>query len=351
MKSLGLAFAFIILIPNQELISQDYVTKPVGDIRYLELNEIKQHEKSGGYYNEFWNYHIALDNGAEIYLNYSISHFGGFRGAVTGARMSLLNWNGENYKVAREYDLEKLVFVEDNYRFFLNPERGIWFEGKLPNEHKVHFKTNKNGTHFDINLDFLDIEKGYTWGDGLFQMGDNDQAGMYNQIPSSRIEGFIALDYDTVKVTGTASMIQFHQTNVGTRLFEKSFRFNKTTDNGYTGGYFLIPKDAKNEIVGYGFEMYNDSLKIKKPISIETIKTKKLMGQEISSEIKICYRNVPCDNIVVTNLEEKVTLLDELSGLKKVLAKRFLGGDIIELRGSAILNQKLPVYYSLTVLD
>ena len=351
MKLIGLTFAFIILIPSQLLISQSYVTKPDGDLTYLNPEDIKQHEKQGGYYNEFWNYHIALDNGAEIYLNYSISHFGGLKGAVTAARMSLLNWEGKNYKAAREYDLEKLIFLEDNYRFFLNPDRGIWYEGKLPDEHKVHYRTNKNGTHFDINLDFINIEKGFTWGNGLFEMGNNDLAGMYNQIPSSEIEGFIALDYDTVRVTGTASMIQLHQTNVGTRLFEKSFRFNKATYDGYTGGYFLIPKDAEDEIVGYAFEKDGDSVKIKKPVSIETKKTEKYLGQKISSEIEICYEKAPCDYIVITHMAEKITLLDELGGLKKIIAKRFLGGDIIELRGSAILNQKMPVYYSLTVLD
>tara|TARA_R110002126_G_scaffold19675_3_gene73833 strand:+ start:6729 stop:7784 length:1056 start_codon:yes stop_codon:yes gene_type:complete len=351
MKFLSIIFFFIVLTPTQLLTSQDYLTKPKGCIRNLEPEEIKQHEKSGGYYNEFWNYHIALDNGSEIYLNYSISHFGGVRDAVTGARLSLLNWYGKNYKAAREYDLDKLVFDEETYRFFLNPERGIWYEGKLPDRHKVHYKTNKNGIQFDINLDFKDIEPGFTWGSGLFKMGENDLAGMYTQIPSSKIEGFIALDYDTVYVSGTATMTQIHQTNVGTRLFEKSFRYIKRTNNGYLGGYFLIPKDSKTEIVGYAYEKKNGSVILKKPISIKYLETKKYKEEKISSRIEICYINTACDIIEVTAISEKITMLDELGGLKKIFAKRFLGGDIIELRGSAMLNKNQPVYYSLTILD
>lgn len=351
MRFLSLILLLIVLTPSQLLKSQDYLIKPNDGIRYLETEEIKQHEKSGGYYNEFWNYHISLDNGSEIYLNYSISHFGGIRDAVTGARLSLLNWEGENYKAAREYDLNKLVFDEDTFKFFLNPERGIWYEGKLPERHKVHYRTNKNDTHFDINLDFKDIEPGFTWGSGLFKMGDNDLAGMYTQIPSSKIEGFIALDYDTVYVSGTASMVQFHQTNVGTRLFQRSFRYNKITKDGYIGGFFLIPKDAEDEIFGYGYEKNDGKLVLKKPTSITTKATKEYMGVRVSSDIEICYQDNLCDLIQIQDITEKITMLDELGGLKKMFAKRFLGGDIIELRGSAILNKRNPIQYSLTVLD
>jgi len=351
MRFLKILLLLFLFMPTQLIKAQDYLTKPENGIRYLDSDEIKQHEKSGGYYNEFWNYHISLDNGSEIYLNYSISHFGGVRDAVTGARLSLLNWNGENYKAAREYGLDKLVFDEKDYKFLLNKERGIWYEGKLPNKHKVHYKTNKNDTHFDINLDFVEIKSAFTWGDGKFKMGDNDLSGMYTQIPSAKIEGFIALDFDTVYVSGTASMVQFHQTNIATRLFEKSFRYDKITGNGYLGGYFLIPKDANTEIVGYGYENKNGELVLKKPTSITTKSTKEFKGETVASEIEICYQEQECERIQISDISEKITMLDELSGLKKMFAKRFLGGDIIELRGSALLNKINPVSFSLTVLD
>merc|ERR1711879_446502 len=139
---------------------------------YINSDNIKQHEKKGGYYNEFWNYHIVLDNGSEIYLNYSITHYGGVRDAVSGARLSLINWNGKNYNAAREYNLNKFTFSDDTYKFDLNPERGIWFEGRLPDKHLINFNTKKNGTLFDIKLDFADIKPGFTWGDGKFLLGN-----------------------------------------------------------------------------------------------------------------------------------------------------------------------------------
>lgn len=333
------------------VLAQNFVTKPDNEITRLSGKDILPNEKKGAYYNEFWNYHIALDNGAEIYLNYSINHFGGMRDAVSAARMSLLNWEGKNYKAAREYDLEKFIFEEDSYKMNLNPERGIWFEGKLPESHKIHFRTNKNGVLFDINLDFESIAEGFKWGNGTFLLGENDEVGMLTHIPGSKITGFIALDFDTVRVTGTAYMSQLFHTNVGTRLFSESFRFSKKIGEKNIGGYFLIPKDASDEVVGYAFEEKNGKLILKNPVSLETEKTDSFMGEKISSRIKICYEEHPCDILEVVEMNEKIAMLDELRGLKKTFAKRFLGGDIIELRGKAKLNSDTEVFYNLTVLD
>ena len=341
----------LLLFCSISVFAQNYVIKPGDEITRLSGKDILPNEKKGAYYNEFWNYHFALDNGAEIYLNYSINHFGGMRDAVSVARMSLLNWEGENYKAAREYDLEKLIFEEDSYKMNLNPERGIWFEGKLPESHKIHYRTNKNGIHFDINLDFESIEKGFTWGDGIFFLGDSDKVGMFTHIPGAKISGFVALDFDTVRVTGTAFMAQTYQTNVSRRLFSESFRFSKKIGDKNIGGYFLIPKEAVNEVVGYAFESRNGKIILKKPISLVSEATDTFMGERISSRIKVCYEEHPCDIIEVVEMNEKIAMLDELRGLKKTFAKRFLGGDIIELRGKAILNSDTEVFYNLTVLD
>lgn len=351
LTTLFITLLFLFLF-NDSGLSQDYINYPDGDLVYLETEDIKQNEKKGGFYNEFWNYHISLENGAEIYLTYSISHFGGMRGAVSGARLSLLNWNGKDYSAAREYSLDKLVFDEETYQFKLNKERGIWFEGKLPENHKVHFHTNKKGTLFNINLNFLDAKPGVTWGDGVFKLGDNDEAGIFTHIPSSKIKGFVAINGDTVQVTGIGFMDHMYQTNVGTRLFKQSFRFSKTEGNQHTNGYFLIPKKGKTGIVGYALTSLDDgSIILKKPTTLEIRATKKYFKEKVASAIEVCYENSPCDVFEVQEMNEKIAMLDELRGLKKTFAKRFLGGDIIEMRGNALQNNQKKVFFSLTKLD
>lgn len=331
--------------------SQNLIIKPENGIVALQDVEIQPHEKKGAYYNEFWNYHVALDNGAEIYLRFAITHFGRMKSAVTIAHLSLLNWNEKNYQAERVYDLDKLVFEKDSYKMNLNPERSIWFEGKLPETHKIRFRTNKNNIHFDINLDFTSISDGFKWGDGIFKIGENDEVGIFTQIPGANVAGFVALDYDTVKVSGVAYMDQIYQTNIGTRLFSQVFRFNKKQDDKKIGGFFMIPKDAPDEVVGYAFEFINGKTTLKKPVFLKTEQRREFLNETIPSRIEVCYSNSTCDIIEIDEMYERKAMLDELGGIKKMLTKRFLGGNIVEMRGKAFLNGDTSVFYNLSILD
>lgn len=351
-KNIPLEFSVFIIVFaffSNLLSAQTFIHSPHGGLTEISGESIQQNEKKGGYYNEFWNYHVSLETGAEIYLTYSISHFGGVRGAVSGARFSLLNYNGKNYSAARQYDIEKLNFDEETYEFKLHPERGIWFEGKPPEEHKIHFRTTKNGNHLDVNLDFHEMESGFTWGDGVFDIGDNDELGISTQIPFSKVSGFIAIDYDTLEVTGTAFMDHTYQTNVGTRLFGKSFKYLRKDNKG--AGFFMIPKKRSSEVVGYAFEVNNGDVILKKPTSVEIRANDKFLNEKIASVIEVCYVEHPCEVLEIEKIEEKISMLGELRGIKKMLAKRFLGGNILEMRGSAKLNNEENVFYSLTKLD
>lgn len=342
---------FLFLISATPVFSQKYIHKPGGDLTELSQGSIEPHEQKGAYYNEFWRYHIILDNGSQIYLTYSLTHFGGLRDAVTGARLSLLNWKGNDYDVAREYDLTKMVFDQSINKMNLNPERSIWFEGILPDEHKIVFKTNKDDILYDINIDFLNIEPGVTWGDGVFKLGSNDEVGISTSIPFSEVGGFIALNGDTTNISGKGYMVHTYQSNVGTRLFDTGFSFVEHHDDGASSGLFFIPKDSKSEVVGYILEETNGKIVLKKPTSIKILSRKKYLGETIPDLIEICFESSPCENISISKIQEKVAMLDELSGLKKMVAKRFLGGDLIEFRGTALRNGTKSVYYSLTVLD
>ncbi len=185
----------------------------------------------------------------------------------------------------------------------------------------------------------------------MFDLNDSNELALFTHVPFSNISGFIALDFDTVQVTGTAFMDHTYQTNVGTRLFGKSFKYIQSENGNFAAGYFSIPKDDETKIVGYAFEGNEDGIKLKKPTSLAIKSTGKVLGEKIARKIEICYQSNPCEIVEVETMYEKIAMLEELGGFKKMLAKKFLGGDIIELRGTAKLDGKNKVYYSLTKLD
>lgn len=343
---------FILLLVPYFIIAQDYIQKPAGSLKFLQNDDLKIHEKNGAYYNEHWAYHVVLDNGAEIYVTYSISHFAGLRNSVSSARLSLLNWKNNDYSVVREYDLNELVFNEEKYKMDLNPERGIWFEGKPDEGHRFYFRTQKDGIHYDISVKFDDPFKGFTLGDGIFKLGEHDETGIFTHIPFSRVSGFIALDYDTVKISGIGFMDHTYQTNIGTRLFEASYKFNQKTEIGFTGGHFMIPIGKSNEIAGYAYTYDGKNLKLKLPRKVSVIKRGEVMGQIIPTAIEIMYENGASDYFNFHDVKEKVSMLDELGGFKRMMAKRFLGGEILFYRGKARVNQdRQEVYFNLSIVN
>jgi hypothetical protein len=224
----SLIIAFCLFYFHNFLFAQNFVQKPSSEVTYLQPKDLKSNEKKGAYYNEQWAYHVILDNGAQIYVTYAISHFAAFRSSASSGRLSLLNWEGEDYRVAREYSLDELMFYEDEYKMDLNPERGLWFEGKPGNNnHRFYYRTKKDGIHYDISINFDHPFPGFTQGDGVFKLGNDDELGMFTHIPFSKVSGFVALNHDTVKVAGIGFMHHIYETNIATRLFRSSYAFSQ----------------------------------------------------------------------------------------------------------------------------
>lgn len=337
----------------QNLVAQSYVTNPDHEINYLQPQDIKINEKKGAYYNEQWAYHVVLDNGAQIYVTYAISYFAGLRGSVSSGRLSLINWEGKDYRVAREYNLNDLVFVEDAYKMDLNPERGIWFEGKPGNNnHRFYYRTQKDGIHYDISINFDDPFPGFTQGNGEFQLGEQDQLGMFTHIPYSKVSGFIALDRDTAEVTGIGFMDHTYASNITAKLFKSSYKFNDKTERGFSGGYFMIPKDRTDEAAGYAYFYDGEQLTLKNAKSIEVLNREEVMGKKIPIDISINYEDGTKDTLHFDKIDEKVSMLDELAGLKKIIAKRFLGGEVLFYRGKARKNNSnKTVFFNLSLVN
>lgn len=346
-----LIVALLLCLPTV-ILAQNYVHLQDSTVNYLQSKDLRPNEQQGSYYNEHWSYHVILENGAEIYVMYSISHFAGVRGAASSGRLSLINWGGKDYSVAREYDLKDLTFNESAHQLKLHPDRGLWIEGKMDEGHRFYYRTEKEGTLYDISINFDDPFPGFTQGDGKFKLGSQDEVGLFTHIPFSNVSGFVALNGDTVKVKGVGFMDHTYQTNVATRLFETSYKFNNKTKNGFTGGNFMIPQDQKDEVAGYMYSYDGENLTIKNPDKIEVQERNNIMGKTIPTSILVNYSDGTNDRFKFNNVYEKISMLDELGGFKKMIAKRFVGGEILFYRGKAQRNDNgEEVYFNLSLVD
>ncbi len=346
MKHSSIVFLCLFLF-QPALFAQNNVESTQPEITDLEQDDFRIHEQQGAYYNEQWAYHIILDNGAQIYVTYTVHHFAGLRNSSSSGRLSLLNWKGENYSTAKEYNLKNLLVYENPYKLKLHPERDIWIEG-IPgfSSHHFHYRGK-----YDFHINFDDPFPGFKPGNGVFELGDEDELGMFIHIPFSRVSGFIADDSDTVKVSGIGFMDHFYQTNLATRLFETGYKFNGRTENGFSGGHFMVPKHTPDEAIGYAYFYDGETLTLKKPEKVTVNKRKEVSGTKIPVDISVRYEDGSVDTFHFSEVEEKVAMLDELSALKKLIIKPFLGGEVLFYRGQAQKNNNEKVYFNLSLVD
>jgi hypothetical protein len=328
---------------------------PSGKLRQTTDDDFLPHKPDGNFYNEFWSYFIKLDNGTQLLIEYSIGYFGNLKDPVTGAQMAIANFKGEDYVVRREYPIDLKSFDPETYYFRLHPERDIWFKGKLPEKHEIFFRTHKDDILYDVKLKFTDIEPGLSWGDGEFVLDGKDRVGMFIHIPSARVEGHIAMNGDSTQVQGVAYMDHTYQTRLATDLISKGYRFIIDDPNkGIAKAGHVLEAQKKSTIQPIGYcitRVGTESWRLLRPSIINAEGSIKVDKTKIDDNVTINFANGPNQVMKQDKQYLSYSLLSELGGLKKFLAKKYLGGELFKILGTARTEDGREVDYNYFVVD
>ncbi|MDI6400575.1 lipocalin-like domain-containing protein [Balneolaceae bacterium ANBcel3] len=320
-------------------------------LRATDWSDVLPHTGEGSYYNEFWMYHLFLEDDLHLHMTFSMANFGTFKSAVSGGKLFVSNFKGRNYHVSREFTLERLDIDKENHVFRLHDGRDIWFSGELPHEHRVYFETSKDGVSYLVDLNFFDIEPGFAYGSGVLNVGGDDM-GMYFHIPKARVKGTVAINDDTLSVEGTAYMDHTYQTDLSSKIVDKSLRYVSHSDDGFIAGYYLIPKKrSERPVIGLSVEKNNDGFTVRHPVELSIQKESSISGKRVPEIVKITYKDGFTRSFQRENHFQDVSFLEEVSGLRKRLVRSFLGGEIIEYVGTgSIDNGSTPVNYNLLIV-
>ncbi|MDG5766511.1 hypothetical protein QA596_03450 [Balneolales bacterium ANBcel1] len=322
----------------------------VPGLRNTEWRDMLPHTKSGSYYNEFWVYHIFLEDDLHLHITFSLANFGSLKSAVSGGKLFVSNFKGSNYNVAREFALDRLVVDEERQKVRLHDGRDIFFRGKLPEEHDILFQTSKDGVSYLVELEFTDIHPGYAAGDGVVTV-DGDEMGMFVHIPKARVTGTVAINEDTLAVSGTAYMDHTYQTDLSSKLVDKGFRHITHTNNGFMTGYYIIPKRrSETPVVGIALENNGRKTVLHHPVEVRTIESRRVDGNSIPGKIEITYASGVTRTLERIDDFQHVSFLEELGGLRRRLVRSFLGGEIIEYVGTGMLDNNTPVNYNFLIV-
>ncbi len=319
---------------------------PEGELRQTTWADMLPHTKEGDYYNEFWSYHFFFENDLHLHLTFSLANFGSFKSPVSGGKLFVSNFKGKNYNVAREFSLDHFVIDEERHKIRLHPGRDIYLHGELPYEHHVYFSSTKDGISYLVDLDFHDIHQGYTWGDGIFRL-ENEDMGIFVHIPRAEVSGIIAINEDTMHVSGTAYMDHTFQTNLSSKVVNKGFRHISHRDDGFHTGYYLVPKRrSRADVIGFSLLRENSPTILEKAVQLSVLDSDRIGGKSVPRHVEVVFES---GNRNVFSRQEDfqhVSFLEEIGGIRRRLVRSFLGGEVIEYVGTGKIDGNVPIKYN-----
>lgn len=348
-RALVLFLAGLVAIPaGPAQYGQDdkTVALPKGELRHTTVDDIRPNLDVK---HEMWSYRFVLDDGIQLFIDFRRADLGTFKGKVLGADFAVVGFKGEEYDVSREYPADNLKFDETTERLSVHPN--IWFEGKLPSTHRLYYATRKKGTSYFADLTFSAVAPGSVWGDGIFRFGKDEFMGMTIPIPYARVNGRIAINADTIRVSGTGYMDHVFQSDKISSLVDAGYRI-MSHDRGWEVGLFLQPtRKFEAEVIGYGVFNMGAGRALYKPVEMSIVEIGAVDGDDVPSRI-ILADGEGRQRVVQRSLNrQKLSLLREVGGLKKFIAKKIAGGDVLMFRGVGTLDGNRPMAYDFFVVD
>ncbi len=341
---LWLIFALIGLPLNAQIIEV-----PEGDFRVTEPEDFLANNYSSKFYNELYTYQIQLDNGVQVVYTFSINDFGSFKSRVTGGKMMVRWLDGEDYVANKEYPVEKFINEVENNSIILHPERNYWAKGSFEDEHVINFRTTKEGVAYDIQLVLYDIIPGLIWDDGVFKVKGND-FGITLLIPDAKVKGYVSINGEKIEASGRAMMDLTYQKNLSTKFLHKGYRIKSgDSQNGYVLNFYTIKEDEDRIPFGYGIRFIDGEQQIITPETIEFKDSYKTHGVWLNTEFGFTLSDGKRIDFKLTEHFNSYSILDELGGISKTVAKRILRGEVIEINGVANVNNQ-DGYFSFLVI-
>lgn len=339
-KPLITGFILTLLLLSAGSVSYAQLSNPEGDLNPVGEDMIWAQTMTGSHFNEFWNYQFYFDNGMKVHILFSVANFGSLKDPVSGVRFSILQPDGKTYHVSREYPLHMLIQNRDNYMFRPRRERELYFMGKLPDEHKIVINTPKDGVSYHIELSLSNIVRGYKWGDGIFDIQD-EQIGIITHIPYAEVEGFVSVAGNRKNVSGTGYMDHTFQNQTTTRLMKSGYRFvNHIDEDNWDLLYFLLPSVSRgNGTVGYRLKSENGNVSVEGIESISDSHNSDAFGKSIPRIVELELESGTTLRLFRDRDQERFSVLADLNWIARRAAKSFLGGEVIDFRGDATLQE------------
>lgn len=299
------------------------------EVREAVNSDFKPRDIRSKYYSEYWTYHFFLEDSIQIVYSLSINDIGSLKERVGGARMLVYWKDGNEYTMNREYPYKKFYYDESTNDLGLNRGSSYWIKGSLDSAMHVRFKTSKDGVKYDLELKMTNIIKGKIVNNGEHLI-DNNQMGINLLIAHSDVTGQVAINNDTVNVTGYGfADHQFH-TFKQTDKLSKGIRYHVGNEKKGFVGHIQFQKDLTKEMIGYTLKIEDGETKYVKPIGFYSENPGKIKGAAIDFDYSFYYSDDTASHLRLGKKLLEFSVFDELSRFMQSIVKRIFGAEIVE---------------------
>jgi hypothetical protein len=327
---------------------------PYGPMQHASPGSILPQSVGEKGFNEFWNYHVYLEQDIRIHITFSAVDFGSIKSPIVGLRMSIQNFDGKTWHVSREYPIERLTVHKDQYKVMMHPERELYFAGRLPDQHNVVVYLIKDEIEYRIELNFSQIEPSLVWGDGKYGIKDTG-IHVITHIPYSRVRGFIEINGNRKNVSGTAYMDHSWQYESSVKLIHSAYKFVSHKDrNNWEIIYMVLPQARGDyQTIGHRISSHDGSIRHHGINRIDSHENGTIEGNRVFKSLKL---NLGSETVTLrrTSDREIHTTFGELNWISRRSIRALLGGEIIDYRGRGELRVNGSVHqgeYSFLVID
>jgi len=323
------------------------IQSPSGPLRAAVPEDMGPHPSKSSTYNELWTFVFQFDDESQLFLNFTRANLGP-KDPVCGSDALLTGFRGKSYSVAREYPLKN--FQYDALNQGISVHELIHFGQSHADTQVVFFETEKKGVHWWMELKVITAEKGAVWGDGIFNLDDN-QVGLFMHIPKAKAQGRIAINGDTVAVSGTAYMDHTYQTAFVPRLARKGLRIVQHRGGYEVGQYFEASDDYNREIFGYGIREEGGSRRLLRPQSLNILATSKDMGVRVPTRLTLTFTDASPLQFERTKDRAQASTLREFGLATRLFLRQFLGGEVLTFSGIGKVGGQGGAAYRVFVVD
>ncbi len=310
-------------------VSAIEVEYPAGVDRHLNADDFFRHSNKTNRYDELWFYAFVFDSGEKAYVSFSIMNPPLIEGKC-GADISIFNFEGKNYSVARgflqselrEYRSRNTIKIADSF-----------FMKSLPgSSHRIHYETAKNEGYI-LDMEFTTAIAGKVRGDGIFRLGKTRYA-QYIHIPYGKVTGSLKIGNVSKSVTGYGYMEHSWQNVMVSKLASHSIQL-LNSGSMPIGRTIIGSKSYSAKPFGYSLDISSGVAKVVFPKTVRGDDGILTHGASAPGKYHINW-DAPslAPSVVYRNDQQKYSALSTIDGfLKKKVAKIAMGGEIVFLRG------------------